>query len=70
MDHLSLHLKSFNEKIKVMNQTNSKSLTLSAIEARNLHNDIFVLLAQIAELSQPIEPSDNTVTINVDGGHF
>ena len=53
MEHqLSLHLKKFNDRVKVMNQTNSKELVLSALEARNLHNDIFELLTQIAELAE------------------
>lgn len=69
MEQLSLHLRGFNEKVKLMNQTNSKSLTLSALEARNLHNDIFVLLAQIAELTQPNE-SQNDITVSFDGGTF
>lgn len=70
MERTSLHLKSFNEKVKVMNQTNSKSLTLDALEARNLHNDIFLLLAQIAELTKPKEELNDTITINFDGGKF
>ena len=68
---ISLHVKAFNEKVRVMNQTNGKSLVLSTMEARNLHNDIFVLMAQIAELSQsqtvPIEPSGS---VAFDGGTF
>lgn len=69
MEQLSLHLKLFNDKIKAMNQTNSKTLTLTSLEARNLHNDIFLLLAQISSLAQ-----DNSAevknTIDLDGGSF
>jgi len=68
---ISLHIKVFNEKVRIMNQTNGKSLVLNTMEARNLHNDIFVLMAQIAELSQtqtaPIEP---TGSVAFDGGTF
>ena len=68
---ISLHIKVFNEKVRAMNQTNGKSLVLSTMEARNLHNDIFVLMAQITELSQsqtaPIEP---TGSVAFDGGTF
>jgi hypothetical protein len=69
MQKLSLAIKNFNERVKVMNQTGSKQLTLSADEARNLHADIFNLLANVTELqSQP----ETTVpaTINFDGGGF
>ena len=72
MEHqLSLHLKNFNQKVKVMNQTNSKDLLLSALEARNLHNDIFELLTQIAALAVIKEAvNDEVITIGMDGGGF
>lgn len=73
MEHqMSLHLKKFNDRVKVMNQTNAKELVLPALEARNLHNDLFELLAQIAELSTvKQEPTDNAaVNIEMDGGGF
>ena len=69
---LSIHLQTFNNRIKVMNQTNSKELVLSALEARNLHSEIFDLLAQIAKLSaEPVVDSeDKNITIQMDGGDF
>jgi hypothetical protein len=45
---LSYHANKFSEKIRHMNDTNSQSITLRADEARNLHTDIFALLARIA----------------------
>lgn len=71
-NQLSLHLKAFNNRVKVMNQTNSKDLTLSALDARNLHNDIFELLAQIAALTSIREEHDDSAPLNVqfDGGDF
>lgn len=70
MDKISLHLRIFNEKIKVMNQTNGKSLILPALEARNLHNDIFLLLAQIAELNQSKSGNEIVGSLDFDGGTF
>lgn len=69
---LSLHLKKFNDRIKVMNQTNSKELVLSALEARNLHNDIFELLAQISKLTEIKEndTENSVITVVNDGGIF
>jgi hypothetical protein len=68
---LSLHLKAFNKRVQVMNQTNARDLTLTKIEAQNLHNDIFDLLTQIAELAK-IKEVEATEVINVgmDGGGF
>ena len=49
MEKISLAIKKFNDKVKLMNQTGSKQLALTAEEARNLHSDIYVLLANLAE---------------------
>ena len=71
-NQLSLHLKAFNNRVKVMNQTNSKDLTLSATDVRNLHNDIFELLAQIAALTaiKEAEEAEAIVKVEMDGGGF
>lgn len=69
MQKLSVAIKNFNDRVKLMNQTGSKQLALSAEEARNLHADIFTLLANLAE------QQTNTTTVAVtptglDGGGF
>jgi hypothetical protein len=69
MQRLSLAIKNFNERVKVMNQTGSKQLALSADEARNLHTDIFNLLANIAELQNQPETTV-PATVSFDGGGF
>jgi hypothetical protein len=69
MQKLSLSIKNFNERVKIMNQTGSKQLSLSADEARNLHADIFNLLANIAELQSQPEQAQSS-TISLDGGGF
>jgi hypothetical protein len=54
-----------------MNQTNSKQLVLSAEEARNLHNDIFSLLNNIAEIvSVPNQKEKSANSVSLDGGAF
>ena len=73
MDNLSIHLRSFNEKVKVMNQTQSKSMTLTNSEARNIHADMFALLTHLAELSDKLNSSSEesgVTTISMDGGGF
>lgn len=69
---LSLHLKNFNKRVQVMNQTNAKELVLTKLEAQNLHAELFELLAQIAELVDARENlvADAVVTVGMDGGDF
>lgn len=72
MNTHGLHITSFNDKIKVMNQLNKKDLILTAQEARNLHSDIFSLLNHINDLSAKLEKQDEdtAISIQVDGGGF
>lgn len=69
MQKLSLAVKNFNERVKLMNQTGSKQLALTADEARNLHADIFNLLANITELQSMSSITEPTIT-SLDGGGF
>ena len=70
MEQISLNIRTFNEKIKVLNQTNGKQIVLSAQEARSLHNDIYALMANIAELASNTESAEDVIQISVDGGGF
>jgi len=67
-----MHLKMFNDKVKLMNQSQSKQLILSAQEARNLHADLFDLLNHCATISQKLQEKrqDNVVSVGMDGGSF
>ena len=71
-DNLSIHVRAFNEKVRIMNQTQKRDLVFTAQEARNLHADIFALLTHIAELSeQPgTDVAPAITTISMDGGGF
>jgi len=68
-DKLSLHLKMFNDKVRLLNQTNQKTLILSATEARNLHAEVFSLLTKIAELSA-VDKQEVPTSADFDGGTF
>lgn len=70
MQPLSLALKNFNDRVKQMNQSGSKQLMLSADEARNLHADIFILLANFAEAQSTVETAVDNLSISMDGGGF
>jgi len=55
-----------------MNQTNSKELVLSAVDARNIHSDIFELLTQIQALTEIKEQAaaEAVIQVEMDGGNF
>jgi hypothetical protein len=69
---LSLHLKKFNDRVKVLNQTNARELVLSAAEVRQLQADIFDLLTQIQALTEirNQQPENEVINIGMDGGGF
>jgi hypothetical protein len=67
--NLPIHVKKFNDKVRAMNQSNGKVLTLNAEEARSLHAEIYDLMATIASLSSKPATTDIT-SINMDGGSF
>lgn len=70
MKNLTMAMKTFNERVKTMNQSSSKQLILSADEARNLHSDLFSLLARLAEMQVKPEAEESTGTYTFDGGSF
>jgi hypothetical protein len=70
MQPLSIALQNFNNRVKQMNQTNSKQLVLSAEEARNLHSDLFSLITSLAEMQVKPEISEPVGQISLDGGGF
>lgn len=68
---LSLHLKAFNKRVQVMNQTNARELVLTKIEAQNLQAEIFELLTQISDLTKiKAEESNEVLNVGMDGGGF
>ena len=69
---LSLHLKKFNDRVKVMNQTNAKDLSLTAAEARQLQADIFDLLTKINDIIEIKQQAsaEPTVQVELRGGAF
>ena len=73
MQTISISIRNFNDRVKQMNQTNSRQLVLSAEEARNLHSDIFSLLTNLSEIVSAQNTNDKPVpvsTLSLDGGAF
>lgn len=62
----------FNDKVKVMNQSNSKQLILSAQEARDIQAEMFEILNICTFLTKKLAASGQStdVTVNMDGGTF
>lgn len=69
-NNLPLHIKKFNDKVRAMNQSNGKLLTLNAEEARSLHAEIYDLMATIANLSSRPSATADAINISMDGGGF
>jgi len=69
-NNLPFHVKNFNNKVRAMNQSNGKILTLNAEEARSLHAEIYDLMATIANLSSKATSATDVLDINMDGGGF
>ena len=68
--NLPFHIKCFNERVRARNQSNGKLLTLNTQEARNLHAEIYDLMAIIADLGKQKNTNTDSVNINMDGGSF
>lgn len=69
---MSVHINLFSDKVRAMNQTRSKNLTLSADEARNLYTEIFNLLAKIVDLEAVASNANemSAAVVEMDGGKF
>ena len=66
----SFHVRLLNERVRTMNQSNAKFITLNAQEARSLQAEIYDLMATIAELSRQQDESASAGNVNMDGGGF
>jgi hypothetical protein len=64
-----LHIRLLNDRVRTMNQTGAKVLTLNAQEARSLHAEIYDLMATISDLSRN-SGSSGAVNVSMDGGRF
>ena len=72
-NNLSLHLRKFNDKVRLLNQGAAKQIVLTAQEARSLQADITDLLAHCAFQSKQIQLLQNQeqiIQVAIDGGKF
>lgn len=69
-NNYTLHVKLFNDKVRAMNQSNAKLLTLNPQEARSLHAEIYDLMTRITELTKDGGSSGSVTSVSLDGGSF
>ena len=67
---LTPSLSKFCEKVRVMNQTQSKNLTLTPIEARNMESDILDLLLQLNDLQARLLERADTIQVEIASPGF
>lgn len=75
MDNTTLHIRKFNDRVRMLNSSASKNLVLTAQEARSLNADIQDILAYCLMLNKRLEQlsqanSQEVINITVDGGKF
>jgi len=68
-NNVSLHIKMFNDRVRAMNQSSGKILTLNAQEARSLHAEIYDLMATVSGLAK-VNTSTADINVSMDGGKF
>lgn len=71
MDNFTLHINSFADRVRAMNQMRSPELRLTPTEANNLLADVTQLLTQVAAANQKRETDpDQVIEVRMDGGSF
>jgi hypothetical protein len=68
---LTVHMATFNDRVRAMNQMNRQELRLTAVEANNLLSDMFAVLAQVSQMTQQMAEGQNQVVqVQLSGGGF
>jgi hypothetical protein len=71
MSNFTLHITTFADRVRAMNQMKQTELKLTATEANNLLADITQTYAMIVRLNEDLEQQKNQdIQISVDGGRF
>jgi hypothetical protein len=71
MNNFTLHINTFADRVRAMNQLKQNELKLTATEANNLLADITQLAMQNVSLVEKFEQAKSeTVEIRMDGGSF
>lgn len=67
---MSLHINRFLERIRAAESRQQRDVTMTVIEARDLHADITRLLLQLQSRSEPDKPVQESIEVKISGGEF
>jgi hypothetical protein len=69
---MSLHLQRFVDRVQGNESRGLKDFTMSMSDAKALHADLTRLLIELQALREKatVQPRDEVVTVNMDGGTF
>jgi hypothetical protein len=69
---MSIHLQRFVDRVQGNESRGLKDFTMSMTDARALHADLTRLLIELQTLREQasVQPKEEVVTVNMDGGSF
>ena len=69
---MSIHLQRFVDRVQGNESRGLKDFTMSMTDARALHADLTRLLIELQSLREQVavQPREEVVTVNMDGGSF
>jgi hypothetical protein len=69
---MSVHLQRFVDRVQGNESRGLKDFTMSMTDARSLHADLTRLLIELQALREQaiVQPQEEIVTVNMDGGAF
>ena len=69
---MSIHLQRFVDRVQGNESRGLKDFTMSMTDARALHADLTRLLIELQTLREQasVQPKEEVVTVNMDGGAF
>lgn len=71
MDDFTLHINTFADRVRAMNQMRLQDLRLTPVEANNLLADITQLSIQVARSQAAADAAqEQTVSVEMNGGSF
>ena len=65
-----IHINKYIDKLKMLESKQSKTITMTMREAKDLHGDITKLLLVLQTLQTPKEESDEVQYVEISGGDF
>jgi hypothetical protein len=69
---MSIHLQKFVDRVQGNESRGLKDFTMSMTDAKALHADLTRLLIELQTLREQasVQPKEEVVTVNMDGGSF